>query len=143
MSAGSWLMLAVGDDRQHGGNDGYDDSPSTHYSWDETAPNHGAIRRGDRIATWDKHTLLGISSIESIEKGRLLKQFHSCPDCEKDTGPPRLASGWGRLRSGTGSYSSSAPAVPSPARHPSRYSRRLTSTATLIAADITTTVVSC
>lgn len=83
VDSGAWLMLAVGDDRQHGGNDGYDDSPSTHYSWDETVPNHGAVRRGDRIAIWDKHTLLGISTIESIEEGRLPKQFHSCPACGK------------------------------------------------------------
>ncbi len=80
---GAWLMLAVEGDRQHGGNDGYDDSPSTHYSWDETVPNHGAVRRGDRIALWDKHTLLGISTIESIEVGRSVKQFHSCRACGK------------------------------------------------------------
>jgi predicted RNA-binding Zn-ribbon protein involved in translation (DUF1610 family) len=83
LGSGAWLMLAVVEDRQHGGNDGYDDSPSTHYSWDETVPNHGAVHRGDRIAVWDKHTLLGVSTIESIEQDRLLKQFHSCPDCGK------------------------------------------------------------
>jgi ribosomal protein L37AE/L43A len=76
-------MLAVGEDRQHGGNDGYDDSPSTHYSWDETVPNHAAVRAGDRVVLWDKHTLLGASSIESIEEGRRSKKFHSCPKCDK------------------------------------------------------------
>lgn len=76
-------MLAVGEDRQHGGNDGYDDSPSAHYSWDDTVPNHGAVRRGDRIALWDKRALLGISTIESIEQGRMRKQFHSCRECGK------------------------------------------------------------
>lgn len=60
---GSWLMLAVGEDRQHGGNDGYDDSPFTHYSWDDTVPNHGAVRPGDRLAIWNKRTLLGISTV--------------------------------------------------------------------------------
>ena len=39
----AWLALTVGEDRQHGGNDGYDDSPSSHYSWDETVPNHAAV----------------------------------------------------------------------------------------------------
>lgn len=81
--SGAWLMLAVGEDRQHGGNDGYDDSPSTHYSWDDTVPNHGAVRPGDRIVIWDKHTLLGVSTVEAIEEGRLRKQFHSCRDCGK------------------------------------------------------------
>jgi ribosomal protein L37AE/L43A len=79
----AWLMLAVGDDRQHGGNDGYDDNPSAHYSWDDTVPNHAAVRPGDRLAIWDKHTLLGISTIESIEEGRMKKQFHACRDCGK------------------------------------------------------------
>lgn len=79
----AWLMLAVGADRQHGGNDGYDDSPSTHYSWDDTVPNHGAVRRGDRIAIWDKRSLLGVSTIESIEKGRMRKRFHTCRKCGK------------------------------------------------------------
>jgi predicted RNA-binding Zn-ribbon protein involved in translation (DUF1610 family) len=80
---GAWLMLAVGENRQHGGNDGYDDSPLTHYSWDDTVPNHEAVRPGDRIAIWDKRTLLGISTVEAIEKGRERKRFHSCRDCGK------------------------------------------------------------
>lgn len=79
----AWLMLAVGEDRQHGGNDGYDDSPSTHYSWDDTVPNNGAVRPGDLIALWDKHSLLGVSTIEAIEEGRSPKQFHSCRSCGK------------------------------------------------------------
>jgi hypothetical protein len=29
---GAWLMLAAGDDRPRRSNDGYDDSPATHYS---------------------------------------------------------------------------------------------------------------
>lgn len=85
----AWLALAVGEDRQHGGNDGYDDSPSSHYSWDETVPNHAAVRRGDKIVLWDKHTLLGASTIESVEQGRLVKQFHSCPDCRMAGIKPR------------------------------------------------------
>jgi hypothetical protein len=79
----AWLMLAVGEDRQHGGNDGYDDSPSTHYSWDDTVPNHGAVHPGHLIAIWDKRTLLGVSTIELIEEGRRRKQFHSCRACGK------------------------------------------------------------
>lgn len=35
----AWLLLAVGDDRQPGGNEGYDDAPESHYSWDSTVPN--------------------------------------------------------------------------------------------------------
>jgi hypothetical protein len=29
----AWLAIAAGDDRQHGGNDGYDADHSSYYSW--------------------------------------------------------------------------------------------------------------
>ena len=51
----AWLMLAVGDNRQHAGNEGYDDDPATHYSWDDTVPNCSRPRPGQRIVLWDKN----------------------------------------------------------------------------------------
>ena len=44
----AWLLMAVGDDRQHGCNDGYEDDPNYSYTWDETVPNHANLRVGDR-----------------------------------------------------------------------------------------------
>lgn len=80
-SSTAWLMLAVGDDRQHGGNDGYDDEPAAHYSWDSTVPNAASPSEGDVIALWDKRTLLGVSVIEHIEQGTAEKYRYSCPLC--------------------------------------------------------------
>lgn len=81
---GAWLVLAVADDdRTHGGNDGYDDEPSRHYSWDSTVPNHAAISVGDVIALWDKKSLLGVSVIEGIDVGSAVKDTYSCPVCER------------------------------------------------------------
>jgi hypothetical protein len=77
----AWLMLAVGDERQHGGNEGYDDDPETHYSWDSTVPNHDRPRRGDVIALWDKKFLLGASVIESIDESDAVKRRNRCPSC--------------------------------------------------------------
>ncbi len=77
----AWLVLAVGADRQHGGNDGYDDEPDAHYSWDDTVPNHASIAVGDRIVLWDKSALLGASTIEQIATGREEKILRRCPDC--------------------------------------------------------------
>ncbi len=77
----AWLVLAVGEDRQHGGNDGYDDSPSRHYSWDSTVPNHAALGAGDFIVLWDKHTLLGASLIEQIDVDVAVKPRYRCPAC--------------------------------------------------------------
>ncbi|WP_135452766.1 HNH endonuclease signature motif containing protein [Mycobacterium sp. DL99] len=80
----AWLLMAVGDDRQHGCNDGYDDEPNCSYTWDETVPNHGKLRAGDRIALWDKHTLLGASVIEEIfVEDNVPKVAHRCPSCHK------------------------------------------------------------
>lgn len=73
--------MAAGDEREHGGNDGYDDDPSVHYSWDSTVPNHERPRSGDVIVLWDKETLLGASMIESIVHGEVEKTLYRCPTC--------------------------------------------------------------
>jgi hypothetical protein len=78
---GAWLLLAVGEDRQHGGNEGYDDTPASHYSWDSTVPNHAALAPGDAIAVWDKKQLLGASVIEEIELGQETKYVYRCKAC--------------------------------------------------------------
>jgi ssDNA-binding Zn-finger/Zn-ribbon topoisomerase 1 len=79
----AWLVLAVGEDRQHGGNAGYDDVPDAHYSWDSTVANHSRLRAGDLIVLWDKTSLVGASVIESISVGDALKIVYRCPRCRK------------------------------------------------------------
>lgn len=79
--AQAWLVLAAGDDRQHGGNDGYADTPTESYSWDDTVPNHGSISIGDAIVVWDKHALIGASVVEDIERDEATKTVYRCPEC--------------------------------------------------------------
>ncbi len=74
-------MLAAGDDREHGGNDDYDDAPSAHYSWDSTVPNHQLPQQGHAIVLWDKNTPSGASVIEKVEQGEQEKTFYRCPGC--------------------------------------------------------------
>jgi hypothetical protein len=81
--ASAWFVLAVGSERQHGGNDGYDDSPAAHYSWDSTVPQHGNLAVGDVIALWDKKVLLGVSVIERIEVGHGIKASYFHNECGK------------------------------------------------------------
>jgi len=81
----AWLLLAAGDSRQHAGNDGYLDHPDAFYSWDSTVPNHAAIREGDLVAIWDKHVLLGVSVIDSIETERTEKNVMKCLNCRRAT----------------------------------------------------------
>ncbi|MGW1099149.1 HNH endonuclease [Streptomyces sp. NPDC002455] len=87
--ATAWLVLAVGDNRKHGGNGGYDDLPSEHYSWDSSVPHHGEIAEGDVIAVWDKVSLLGTSVIEDIQTGQAVKEVFRCPSCGKSDFQPR------------------------------------------------------
>ncbi|MEU3494486.1 HNH endonuclease [Kitasatospora cineracea] len=79
----AWLVLAMGSDREHAGNDGYDDDPARHYSWDDTVQNHARLQKGDVIALWNAKALLGISVIEHIEIGPTKKKRMRCPVCQK------------------------------------------------------------
>ncbi|PYC69192.1 HNH endonuclease [Streptomyces tateyamensis] len=81
--------MALGEDRQHGGNEGYDDEPSRHYSWDSTVPNHSRLAAGDVLALWDAKTLLGVSVIEDIIVSETVKPVYSCPICRKADFYPR------------------------------------------------------
>lgn len=77
----AWLLMAAGDDRGHGGNDGYDDQADAYYSWDSNVPNARRIAPGDPVAIWDKRRLLGVSVIEEIEESRGTKVLSRCPRC--------------------------------------------------------------
>jgi ribosomal protein L37AE/L43A len=77
----AWLLMTVGDNRQHGGNAGYDDQADVYYTWDSTVPNHAQIKRGDPIAIWDKDRLLGISVVEEISQQTKEKLLFKCPFC--------------------------------------------------------------
>lgn len=79
----AWLLMTVGDDRQHGGNAGYDDEPDVYYTWDSTVPNHANIAEGDAIALWDKNRLLGVSVVEKIVTAQREKLLFKCRYCGK------------------------------------------------------------
>ena len=79
----AWLLMIVGDNRQHGGNAGYDDQADIYYTWDSTVPNHGRVQQGDPIVIWDKDRLLGVSVVEEIEQEIKEKLLFKCPHCGK------------------------------------------------------------
>lgn len=72
--------MAAGDDRQHGGNTGYDDQADVYYSWDSTVNNYGNIHVGDTVAIWDKQCLLGVSVVEEIDITTAEKLLLRCPN---------------------------------------------------------------
>ncbi|MBM4794613.1 HNH endonuclease [Streptomyces sioyaensis] len=78
-----WFVLAVGSERQHGSNDGYDDDPARHYRWDSTVPQHANLAAGDVIGLWDKKQLLGVSVIERIDTDHATKTTYFHDTCGK------------------------------------------------------------
>ncbi len=78
----AWLLMTVGENRQHGGNAGYDDQADVYYTWDSTVSNHANIKVGDPIVLWDKDQLLGMSVIEEIERETKEKLLFRCPKCQ-------------------------------------------------------------
>lgn len=76
----AWLLMAVGDNRQHGGNSGYDDEADVYYTWDSTVNNYANIKVGDPVAIWDKERLLGVSIVEAIETAVKKKMLFRCPN---------------------------------------------------------------
>lgn len=79
----AWLLLAAGEDRVYGGNEGYTDDPDSTYEWDSTVANSAEIQVGDQIALWDKRRLLGFSVIEEITLRPGTKVLRRCPECGK------------------------------------------------------------
>ncbi|MEC5191731.1 MULTISPECIES: HNH endonuclease [unclassified Arthrobacter] len=79
----AWLVLAVGENRAFGSNDGYRDEPESHYRWDSTVPNHARLEAGQHIVLWDKKSSLGMSVIASIDRETAVKTIYSCPSCGK------------------------------------------------------------
>lgn len=74
----AWLLMAVGENRQYGGNTGYDDQADVYYSWDSTVSNARNIQVGDSVAVWDKERLLGLSTVEDIRTTEGTKILRRC-----------------------------------------------------------------
>jgi len=74
-------MALTPDERQYGGNDGYDDDVSRFYSWNSRVKNAEAVAVGDTVVLWDKRGLLGHSIIDTIALGYGTIDRRTCPSC--------------------------------------------------------------
>ena len=63
----AWLVIAAGQSRTHGGNDGYDDEIENFYSWDSTVAHYRDLKIDDHIVLRSKHSLIGAGVLEDIE----------------------------------------------------------------------------
>jgi DNA-directed RNA polymerase subunit RPC12/RpoP len=78
-----WSFLVVEEgERQHRGNEGYDDEPSKYYSWDSTVPNGRGPAVGDVCVVRDSRGVLGISQIDAVGRTEGVEKFRlRCPEC--------------------------------------------------------------
>lgn len=77
----AWLLIAIPDQRQYGGNQGYDDEPASTYRYDSAVPNSRRVSPGDLVLLRDRETLLGLGLVERIVAGSGTKKRFRCPDC--------------------------------------------------------------
>ena len=98
---GAWVLITLSDsERQHAGNEGYDDDLTRRYVWDSTVPNHSRLRRHDVVLLRNRSTPLGVARIQTIETDpRASKLRFRCPSCDttnlksRDTVAPRFRCG--------------------------------------------------
>lgn len=78
----AWLLLALSPgDRQHAGNEGYDDAPAALYRYDSLVPNSRQLRPGDLVVLRDRERMLGYASIDQIDRLAGKKRLLKCPTC--------------------------------------------------------------
>lgn len=77
----AWSFLTLGDDRQYGGNSGYEDDLTIVYKYDSKVPNHKKVQVGDFAVLRGKKSVLGTAVVNRIEERLGPKTFNRCPKC--------------------------------------------------------------
>jgi putative restriction endonuclease len=78
----AWSCIALGDERQYGGNSGYDDELTSKYSFDSNVANHKQVSKGDVIVLRDNHRALGLAEVEEVTSSFGTKLIRRCPVCQ-------------------------------------------------------------
>lgn len=82
--ARAWSLLTLeAGDRQYVGNEGYPDVLESHYVFDSTVPNYGAVSAGDLAVLRDRDVVLGLGWIDSVVSTPDKKRRRRCPDCTR------------------------------------------------------------
>lgn len=77
----AWSLITVGEDRQYGGNTGYDDEPHHVYRYDSNVANSKQMSEGDFVVLRNKRSVLGAARITRIDTGPGKKTVRRCPQC--------------------------------------------------------------
>ena len=78
----AWSCITVGDDRQYGGNSGYDDELTSKYSFDSNVANHKQVSQGDLIVLRGSHHALGVAKVKEVTSSTGTKLIRRCPVCQ-------------------------------------------------------------
>jgi ribosomal protein L37AE/L43A len=86
----AWSLLTIDeDDRQFGGNLGYEDILGERYLWNSTVPNSRMVQAGDLALLRNGRWVLGLAWIDEIAIGRGKKVRRRCPACGSTAFKPR------------------------------------------------------
>ena len=77
----AWLLTTKSDYRRLGGYTKYDDDPTSHYSYDSNVANSRQVGVGDRLVFWDEVSLIGASTVASIDQRPGIKKISRCRNC--------------------------------------------------------------
>lgn len=78
----AWSLIALPpDERQYGGNTGYNDDVERIYRYDSSVPNHKQLAQGDLIFVRDAARVIGMALIEKISVFPANKVRQRCPVC--------------------------------------------------------------
>lgn len=77
----AWLVFALGNERQYGGNEGYADQLEAVYRYDSFVANHKQISEGDLLILRDASVVRGTARISWLEQEEGTKDLNRCPQC--------------------------------------------------------------
>jgi putative restriction endonuclease len=78
----AWSFITLGEDRQYGGNTGYQDELTSVYRFDSHVANHKRVAIGDFVILRDQSNSLGMARVVQITKSEGTKTVRRCPICQ-------------------------------------------------------------
>ena len=88
----TWVFLEHGENRQYGGNTGYDDKTTEHYRYNSDVPNCQQVNDGDIAIVCGTVDVIGVARIGKIKRENGPISHRRCPVCKKTTIKARRAS---------------------------------------------------
>jgi hypothetical protein len=79
--ARAWTLISIAEERQYGGNRGYEDDPRRIYRFDSSVANHLQISQDDLVFIRTRDLVIGMAIIEGVKSALGTKARLRCPVC--------------------------------------------------------------